>query len=56
MEPIEGSPEMPRTSQHTIVLQGLREALNCVPIMQRDASLSDGQFEISQPGVGTDLK
>ena len=35
-------------SQHSIVLRGLREALNWSPIMLRDARLSDSGFDFVQ--------
>ena len=43
----------PSDDHSTIVLRGLRETLNCPPIMPRDASLSDSRCKIFQscPGV-----
>ena len=37
------------TSQHSMILRGLRRTLNWCPIMPRDASLSDSGCKISQP-------
>ena len=48
--PIEGPPEPPRTSQHSIVLRGLRRALRCSPILPRDVSLSDSRCKFFKFG------
>ena len=45
-DPIKGSPETPRTSQH-FYIGGFKGALNWDPIMPRDASLSDSECKFS---------